>query len=101
VSAALVNYKVRRKDKQSSSSSTSTEALVVRGRGSNQKGKGVRRRSKSRPILRSEEEPLCLLQRVRHWKVECPRIKDKNKGKKSKTEANLTQVINIQSSCTS
>jgi len=35
VSAALVNYKVRRKDKQSSSSSISAEALVVRGRGSN------------------------------------------------------------------
>ena len=29
--AALVNYEVRRKDKQFSSSSTSAEALVVRG----------------------------------------------------------------------
>ena len=35
VSAALVNYKVRRKDKQSSFSSISAEALVVRGRSSN------------------------------------------------------------------
>ena len=35
VSAALVNYEVRRKDKQSSSNGTSTEALMVRIRGSN------------------------------------------------------------------
>ena len=34
VSAALVNYEVRRKDKQSSSNGTSVEALTVRGRGS-------------------------------------------------------------------
>ena len=59
VSADLVNYKVRRKDKQSSSSSTSTEALVVRGRGSNQKGKGVRRRSKSRPRFRDLKKNQC------------------------------------------
>jgi len=52
VSAALVNYEVRKKDKQSSSSSTSAEVLVVRGRGSNQKGKGIRGRSKSRPGFR-------------------------------------------------
>ena len=44
VSAALVNYEVRKKDKQSS-----VGMLVVRGRGSNQKGKGIRGRSKSRP----------------------------------------------------
>jgi len=42
VSIALVNYEVRRKDKQSSSSSTSAEVLAVRGRSFNQKGKGVR-----------------------------------------------------------
>ena len=48
VSAALVNYEVRRKDKQSSSSSTSAETLVVKGRGFNQKGESVRGRSKSR-----------------------------------------------------
>jgi len=37
--AALVNYKVRRKDKQSSPNGTSAEALMVRGRGSNRKSK--------------------------------------------------------------
>jgi len=52
VSAAFINYEVRRKDKQSSSSSTSVEALVVRGRGSHQKGKGIRGRSKSRSEFR-------------------------------------------------
>ena len=42
VSTALVNYEVRRKDKQSSSNGISAEALMVRGRGSNRKGKGER-----------------------------------------------------------
>jgi len=40
VSAALVNYDVSNKDKQSSSNSTSAETLIVRGRGSNRKDKG-------------------------------------------------------------
>ena len=39
VSAALVNYKVRRQDKLSSSEGTLAETLMVRGRGSNRKGK--------------------------------------------------------------
>jgi len=52
VLAALVNYEMRRKDKQFSSSSTSAEALMVRCRGSNQKGKGIRERSKSRSRFR-------------------------------------------------
>ena len=59
VSAALVNYEVRRKDKQSSSSSTSVEALVVRSRSSNQKGKGVRGRSKSRSGFRDLKKNQC------------------------------------------
>ena len=49
MSAALVNYEVRRQDKLSSSEGTSAETLMIRGRGSNQKGKGERERSKSRP----------------------------------------------------
>ena len=43
VSAALINYEVRRQDKLSSSEDTSTEALMVRGRGSNWKAKGSTR----------------------------------------------------------
>ena len=52
MSAALVNYEARRKDKQSSSNDTSAEALTVRGRGSNRKGKGEHGESKSMPGLR-------------------------------------------------
>jgi len=91
VSTALVNYEVRRKDKQSSSSSTPAEALAVRGRGSNQKGKGARGRSKSRPGLRDlKKNQYAFCKELGHWKVDCPSIKDKNKGKESKTEASLT-----------
>jgi len=48
VSAALVNYEVRRQDRWSSSEGSSAEALAVRGKSSNQKGRGDVR-SKSRP----------------------------------------------------
>ena len=48
VSAALVNYEVRRQDSLSSFGSTTTEALAVRGRSSNRKGRGDQGRSKSR-----------------------------------------------------
>jgi len=51
VSAALVNFKVRRQDKISSSEGTSAEALAIRGKSSNRKGKGNRGRSKSRLVL--------------------------------------------------
>ena len=47
-SAALVNYKVRRKEKQSSSKSSSSEALTIRGRSSSKKGKDDRGKSKSK-----------------------------------------------------
>jgi len=50
VSAALVNYEVRRKDKHSSSNGTSTEVLTVRCRDSNRKGKGESGRSKSMSV---------------------------------------------------
>ena len=42
VPAALINYEVSRKDKQSSSNGTSAGALMVRGGGSSQKDKGDR-----------------------------------------------------------
>ena len=48
VSAALVNYDVRRKDMQSSSKSTSAEVLTVRGKNFNQKSKSDRGKLKSR-----------------------------------------------------
>ena len=52
VSVALVNYEVRKKNKQSSSKSDSTKALMVRGRSFNKKGKGNCGKSKSRPSFR-------------------------------------------------
>ena len=48
VSAALVNYEVRRQDKLSSFEGTSTEALAIRCKSSNRKGRGDHGRSKSR-----------------------------------------------------
>jgi len=48
-------------------------------------------------VQRSEEEPVCLLQRDRTLEVDCPRIKDKNR-KESKTEVNLSPVVSTQSS---
>jgi len=95
VSAALVNYEVRRKDNQFSSNVASIEALTVKCRGSNRKGKGERGRSKSRPGFRDLEKNHCAFcKELGHCKVDCSRIKDKNK--ESKTEANLARVINTQ-----
>ena len=75
---------------------------MVRGNSFNQKGKGVRGRSKSRLEFRDlKKNQSAFCKELGHWMVDCPRIKDKNKGKESKTEANLTQVINTQSGCTS
>ena len=99
VSAALVNYEVRRKDKQSSSSNTSAEMLLVKGKSFNQKGKGTRGRSKSRPGFRDLKKDQCAsYKELGHWKVDCPRIKDKNKKKESKSETNFAQVISTQAS---
>ena len=86
VSAALVSYEVRRKDRLSSLGSTTTEALAVRDRSSNRKG-----RSKSRSGFRDLKRNQCALcKELEHWKVDCP----KAKGKKMelKTEANFAQA---------
>jgi len=48
VSAALVNYEVRKKNKQSFSKSDSAEVLMVRCRSSSKNGKSNRGRSNSR-----------------------------------------------------
>ena len=100
VSAALINYEARWKDKQSSSNGTSTEALTVRGKGSNRKGKGERERSKSRSNFRDLKKNQCALcKKLGYWKIDCLKIKDKNK--ESKIEANLVRMINTQSGNTS
>ena len=61
VSAALVNYEVRRQNKLSSFRSTTIEALTVRGRSSNRKGKGDQERSKSRSGFRDLKKNQCTL----------------------------------------
>ena len=76
---------------------TSAEALAVRGRSSNRKGKGDHGRSKSRPGFRDLKKNQCAFcKKLGHWKVDCPKAKDKKK--KSKTEANLVQVISTHAS---
>ena len=87
VSAALVNYEVRRQDGLSSSGSTIAEALTIRGRSSNRKGRDDQGRSKSRSGFRNLKRNQCALYKeLGHWKVDCP----KAKGKKveSNTEVN-------------
>jgi len=67
---------------------------MVRGRGSNWKGNGERERSKFRLGFRDMKKHQCAFcKEIGHWKIDCPRIKDK---KESKTEANLAQVISTQ-----
>ena len=78
VSAVLVNYEVRRKD--SSFNGTSAEALMVRSRASNRKSKGERERSKFRPSFKDlKKNQFAFCKELRHWKVDCPKIKDKKK----------------------
>ena len=97
MSATLVNYEVRRKEKQSSSNSTLAEALVVRSRGSNQKGKGERERFKFRPGFRDLKKNMCaFFKKTGYWKVNYLKNQGYDKGKESKIEANLTQVISTQ-----
>jgi len=91
VSAALVSYEVRRQDRLSSSRSTTAEALTVRGRSSNRKGRGDQGRSKSRSGFRDLKRNQCALcKELRHWKVDCPKAKDK---KEPMTEANFAKVV--------
>jgi len=95
VSAAFVNYEVRRQDRLSSFEST-TEALAVRGRSSNRKGRGDQGRLKSRSGFRDLKKNQCALcKELGHWKIDCPKAKGK---KELKTEANLAQVVSTHAS---
>ena len=74
------------------SEGTSTEALVIRGSFFKRKGKSDRGRSKSRPDFSDLKKNQCAFyKKLGHWKVDCPKTKDKNK--ESKTKANLAQVV--------
>ena len=61
VSAALVNYEVRKQDRRSSSEGTSAETLAVRGMSSNRKGRGDHEKSKSRSAFRDLKKNQCVL----------------------------------------
>jgi len=62
--------------------------LTVRGRSFSQKGKGDHRRLKFRADFRDLKKNQCVFcKELGHWKIDCPRIKDKKK--ESKPEANL------------
>jgi len=97
VSAALVNYEVRRQNKLSSSEGTSAEALAVRDRSSNRKGRGDHERSKSRLGFKDLKKNQCAFCKdLGHWKIDCP--KTKGKKKESKPKANLVQVVSTHAS---
>ena len=80
VSAALMNYEVRRHDRLSSSGSTAVEALVVRGRSFNRKGRGDQERSKFRSDFKYLKRNQCVLcKELGYRKVDCPKAKGKKK----------------------
>jgi len=61
VSAALVNYEVRRQNRLSFSESTTAEALAIRGRSFNRKGRGDHGISKCRSAFRDLKKNRCAL----------------------------------------
>jgi len=96
VSAALVNYEVRRQDKQSSSEGILAEALAIRVRSYNQKGKSDCGRSKSRSGFKDLKKNQCAFcKELGQWKIDCSKAKSK---KESKTEANLVHMVSTQDS---
>jgi len=82
-------------DKLFSSESTSVEALAIRGRSSNRKGKGDCGRSKSMQDFRDlKKNQYAFCKELGHWKIDCPKAKDKKK--ESKAEGNLALVLHKQ-----
>ena len=73
---------------------------MVRGRSSSKKSKSNRERSKFKLGFRDlKKNQRAFWKELGHWKVDCSRIKDKNK--ESKTEANIARVTNTQLCSTS
>lgn len=95
ISAALLNHASMRKDKEEWKSST-PEVLMTRGRPKEKKGYGGRGkpRSKSRgKFLAKDECSYC--HEKGHWKKDCPKAKQKDKGKD--TEANVAHSVDNDS----
>ena len=89
VLVALVNYEVRKKDKQFSSNSTTTEVMTVRGMSFNhRKGKGEFEKSKTEVHEDLKKNQCASYRKEELWKINCSKIKPKNK--ESKSEANIT-----------
>jgi len=92
-----MNYKVRRQNRLSSSENATAEALAIRGRSSNRKGRGDQETIKVQIRFQKSEKNQCALcKELRHWRIDCPKAKDKKK--ESKTEVNLTQVVSTHAS---
>jgi len=82
VSAALVNFEVRRQDRVSFSGSTIAEALAVRGRSSNWKGRGDQGISKSRSDFKDLKKNQCALcKKLGHSKIGCPKAKVRRRSR--------------------
>ena len=82
VTTALVNLKLRWKDKESLGG-TLVEALTVRGRSPNQRGEN-HGRSKSRySNHRLTRDQCAFCKQIGHWKKDCPELKKKNRAKEN------------------
>ena len=83
--AALLNYEVRNKDKQSSFNGTTAETMTTRGMGLNRR-KGKEEFEKSKTSGHEElKKDQCAFCREGYWKIDYPKIKPKE----SKSEANI------------
>jgi len=67
---------------------------MIRGKSSSRKGKDDHGRSKFRVDFRDLKKNLyTFCKELEHWKIDCPRIKEK---KESKPDVNFAYVVSIQ-----
>jgi len=99
--ADLVNVDIEIEEEQIVfSKSDSTKTLTVRGRSSSEKDNCDHGTSRSRPGFKYLKKNQCAFcKELGHEKVDCPRIKYKNK--ELETDANIVRMINTQMGSTS
>ncbi|KAK8914559.1 hypothetical protein KSP39_PZI024198 [Platanthera zijinensis] len=98
VSTTLLNHKFRRRDKESSKAESAKALVSHRGRSEKKKNwhkknnNGTQKRDKScgRSLGRNQCA-FCL--ETCHWKKDCLKLKDKNKGLSLEAETHITQEI--------
>ena len=73
----LLNYEIRKKDKKKHQDE-SVEALKVRGRSQNKK---CEKMGKVRLKSRLGKDECAFYHENEHWKKDCPKLKNKDKGK--------------------